>query len=42
MDDELRSTSLIDPDRLGRWIDSLDLIKGAAELAEPSDHRATI
>jgi hypothetical protein len=39
MDDELRSASLIDPDRLGRWMDSLDLIKGAAES---SDHRASI
>jgi len=41
MHDELRSSGLIDPDRLGRWMDSRDLIEGAAALTESSDHSAT-
>ena len=41
MHDELRSSGLIDPDRLGRGMDSRDLIDGGAALAGSSDHRVT-
>jgi hypothetical protein len=41
MDDELRSTGLIDPERLGRWMDSRDLIDGAAALAGSSGYSVT-